>query len=135
MVVGDTVISNNSDTGNTNLNMNINMITNMDSVNNSSSLVPEHMVEMNNGYQIRFEHSGSYQTAHPLAKKGLDFFNSDLRHMANNNKAIFVNNLEKGLNHLNNSIENKGPPTEIMMIVHTEIHPNLLEAFNLELRK
>jgi hypothetical protein len=55
--------------------------------------------------------------------------------MANNNKAIFVNNLEKGLKHLNNSIENKGPPTEIMMIVHTEIHPNLLEAFNLELRK
>ena len=53
--------------------------------------------------------------------------------MANNNKSIFVNNFEKGLKHLNNSIE--GPPTEIMMIVHTEIHPNLLEAFNLELRK
>jgi len=95
--------------------------------------MPEHMGEMDNGYQLI--HTADYQTAHALAKKGLDFFNSDLRHMANNNKAIFINNLEKGLKHLNNSIENKGSPTEIMMIVHTEIHPNLLEAFNLELRK
>ena len=93
----------------------------------------EHMGKKDNRYQLI--HIADYQTAQALAKKGLDFFNSDLRHMANNNKAIFVNNLEKGLEHLNNSIENKGSPTEIMTIVHTEIHPNLLEAFNLELRK
>ena len=133
IIMSNTVRSNNSDTGNTNINMNINMNTNMDSMNNSTSPMPEHMGEMDNGYQLI--HTADYQTAHALAKKGLDFFNSDLKHMANNNKAIFVNNLEKGLKHLNNSIENKGPPTEIMMIVHTEIHPNLLEAFNLELRK
>ena len=133
IIMSNTVRSNNSDTGNTNLNMNMNMNMNMDSMNNSSSPMPEHMGEMDNGYQLI--HIADYQTAQALAKKGLDFFNSDLRHMANNNKAIFVNNLEKGLKHLNNSLENKGPPTEIMMIVHTEIHPNLLEAFNLELRK
>jgi hypothetical protein len=127
MVLSNTARSNNSVTGNTNLNMN------MDSMNNSSSPIPEHKGEMDNGYQLI--HNADYQTAQALAKKGLVFFNSDLRHMANNNKAIFVNNLEKGLEHLNNSIENKGSPTEIMMIVHTEIHPNLLEAFNLELRK
>lgn len=128
IIMSNTVRSNNSDTGK-NLNMNMNM----DSMNNSSSPMPEHMGEMDNGYQLI--HIADYQTAQALAKKGLDFFNSDLRHMANNNKAIFVNNLEKGLKHLNNSLQNKGPPTEIMMIVHTEIHPNLLEAFNLELRK
>ena len=133
IIMSNTVRSNNSDTWNTNINMKINMNTNMDSMNNSTSPMPEHMGEMDNGYQLI--HTADYQTAHALAKKGLDFFNSDLKHMANNNKAIFVNNLEKGLKHLNNSIENKGPPTEIMMIVHTEIHPNLLEAFNLELRK
>jgi len=131
MVMSNTVRSNNSDTGNTNLNMNMNM--NMDSMNNSSSPIPEQMGEMDKGYQLI--QIADYQTAQALAKKGLVFFNSDLRHMANNNKAIFVNNLEKGLEHLNNSIENKGSPTEIMTIVHTEIHPNLLEAFNLELRK
>ena len=127
MVMNNTVRNSNSDTGNTNLNMN------MDSMNNSSSPIPEHKGEMDNGYQLI--HNADYQTAQAFAKKGLVFFNSDLRHMANNNKAIFVNNLEKGLEHLNNSIENKGSPTEIMTIVHTEIHPNLLEAFNLELRK
>src|SRR4030095_9325062 len=133
IIMSNTVRSNNSDTGNTNLNMNMNMNMNMDSMNNSSSPMPEHMGEMDNGNQLI--HIADYQTAQALSKKGLDFFNSDLRDMANNNKAIFVNNLEKGLKHLNNSLENKGPPTEIMMIVHTEIHPNLLEAFNLELRK
>ena len=116
---------------NMNMNMNVNM--KMGSMNNSSGAMSEQMGEMDNGYQLI--HIADYQTAQALAKKGLDFFNSDLRQMANNNKAIFVNNLEKGLKHLNNSLENKGPPTEIMMIVHTEIHPNLLEAFNLELRK
>ena len=127
MVISNTLRSNNSDTANANLNMNMN------SMNNSSSPIPEHTGGMDNGYQLF--HIADYQTAQALAKKGLDFFNSDLRRMANNNKAIFVNNLDRGLEHLNDSIENKGSPTEIMMIVHTEIHPNLLEAFNLELRK
>ncbi len=127
MVMSNTVRSNNSDTGNTNMNMNV------DSMNASSTRMPAHMGVMDNDYHL--VHIVDYQTAQALAKKGLDFFDSDLRHMANNNKAIFVNNLEKGLKHLNNSIENKGSPTEIMMIVHTEIHPNLLEAYNLELRK
>ena len=135
MVMNNTVKSNDSDKRNMNVNMNTNMSinANMNSMNNSANTMPEHMAEMDNGYQLI--HIADFQTAQGLAKKELDFFNSDLRHMANSNKAIFVNNLEKGLNHLNNSIENKGPPTEIMMIVHTEIHPNLLEAFNLELRK
>ena len=134
MLISNTLKSNNSDKGNNmNMNTNMNMNMNVDSMNNSSSTMREHMGGMDNGYQLI--HIADYQTAQALAKKGLDFFNSDLRHMANNNKEIFVNNLEKGLNHLNNTLENKGPPTEIMMIVHTEIHPNLLEAFNLELRK
>lgn len=131
IVMSNTMRSNNSDTGNMNMNMNMNM--NTGSMNNSSSTIPELVEEMDNGYQLI--HIADYQTAQALAKKALDFFNSDLRHMANNNKAIFINNLEKGLKHLNNSIENKSASTEIMIIVHAEIHPNLLEAFNLELRK
>lgn len=128
-VMSNSMKSNNSDKGNTNMNMNMKM----DSMNNSSSNTPDHMGKLDNSYHLKY--LVDYQTAQALAKKGLDFFNSDLRYMANNNKAIFINNLEKGLNHLNNSIQNKDPPTEIMMIVHTEIHPNLLEAFNFELRK
>ncbi len=129
-VMNSTVKTNNSDTGSTNLNTNMNM--NMNSMNNSSSNIPN-KGKMDNGYQLI--HIADYQSAQALAKKGYAFFKSDLRHMANNNKVVFVNNLEKGLLHLNNSIANKVSPIEIMMIVHTEIHPNLLEAFNLELRK
>jgi len=139
MFMNSTVKTNNSDTGSTNLSTNMNMNNmnnmnmNMNSMNNSSSNIPGNKGKMDNGYQLI--HIADYQSAHALAKKGYAFFNSDLRHMANNNKVVFVNNLEKGLVHLNNSIANKVSPIEIMMIVHTEIHPNLLEAFNLELRK
>jgi hypothetical protein len=129
MVTNRTVKTNNSDTASIGMNTNMNMNT----MNNSSSHIPGNMGKMNNGY--RLIHIADYQSAQALAKKGYAFFNSDLRHMANNNKLVFVNNLEKGLVHLNNSIESKVSPTEIMIIVHTEIHPNLLEAFNLELRK
>ena len=130
MFMNSTVKTNNSGTGSTNMNMNMNM--NMNSMNNSSSNIPN-KGKMDNGYQLI--HIADYQSAQALAKKGYAFFKSDLRHMANNNKVVFVNNLEKGLVHLNNSIANKVSPMEIMKIVHTEIHPNLLEAFNLELRK
>jgi hypothetical protein len=135
MVMNSTVKTNNSGTGSTNMNMNMNMIMNMNmnSMNNSSSHIPENMGKIDNGYQLI--DIADYQSAQALAKKGYAFFNSDLRHLANSNKVVFVNNLEKGLVHLNNSIANKVSPMEIMMIVHTEIHPNLLEAFNLELRK
>ena len=74
MVISNTLRSNNSDTANANLNMNMN------SMNNSSSPIPEHTGGMDNGYQLI--HIADYQTAQALAKKGLGFFNSDLRHMA-----------------------------------------------------
>jgi hypothetical protein len=48
--------------------------------------------------------------------------------------AAFITNLENGLTQLNNSIRNKASPMDIMMIGHTQVHPNLMEAFNLELQ-
>ena len=54
-----------------------------------------------------------------------------------NNKNItgFVTNLENGLTQLNDSIAKKSSPLDVMMIVHTQIHPSLLKGFNLQLRK
>ncbi|HJY09603.1 MAG TPA: hypothetical protein VJ250_01540, partial [Nitrososphaeraceae archaeon] len=124
MIMGNPMSSNNSG-GNMNMNMG--------SMDTSSSLITKHAGEMNSSYQL--EDITDYQSAQALAKKGLEFFDTDLRHMATNNKTIFITKLENGLTHLNNSIGNKAPPMDIMMIVHSEIHPNLLEAFNLQLRK
>ena len=71
IIMSNTVNSNNSDTGNTNLNMNMNMNMNMDSMNNSSSPIPEHMGEMDNGYQLI--HIADYQTCPSTGKKGTRF--------------------------------------------------------------
>lgn len=74
-----------------------------------------------------------YQSAQALAAKALEIFNTELRPIAPNNSSALLTNLENGLTQLNASIRNKASPTDIMMIVHTQIHPNTLQAFNLRL--
>ena len=74
-----------------------------------------------------------YQSVQTLAAKALEIFSVELKPMAPNNSSAFITNLENGLTQLNASIKNKASPMDIMMIVHTQIHPNLLEAYNLRL--
>jgi hypothetical protein len=74
-----------------------------------------------------------FQSAQALAAKALEIFNVELKPMAPNNSSAFITNLENGLSKLNDSISNKASPIDIMMIVHTQIHPNILQAFNLRL--
>jgi hypothetical protein len=75
-----------------------------------------------------------YQSAQALATKAQEIFNTELKPIALGNTSISITNLENGITQLNNSIKNKASPMDVMMIVHTQIHPNLLEAFNLKLR-
>ena len=75
-----------------------------------------------------------YQSAQALATKAQEIFNTELKPIAPGNASAFITNLENGITQLNNSIKNKASPMDVMMIVHTQIHPNLLEAFNLKLR-
>ena len=74
-----------------------------------------------------------YQSAQALAAKALEIFNTQFRPIAPNNSSALLTNLENGLTDLNASIRNKASPMDIMMIVHTQIHPNILQAFNLRL--
>jgi hypothetical protein len=74
-----------------------------------------------------------YQSAQALAAKALEIFNVELKPMAPNNSSVLLTNLENGLTQLNASIRNKASPMDIMMIVHTQIHPNILQAFSLRL--
>ena len=76
-----------------------------------------------------------YQSAQALTTKAQEILNTELKPMAPNNSSAFITNLESGLTQLSNLIQRKGSPTDIMMIVHMQIHPNLLEAFNLPLRQ
>jgi hypothetical protein len=72
-----------------------------------------------------------YQSAQALATKAQETFNNELKSAAPNSSSAFITNLENGLRQLNGSIKNKVSPVDIMTIVHTQIHPNLLEIFNL----
>ena len=79
-----------------------------------------------------------YQSAQALATKASETFNTKLKDTTmsnNNNVTTFVTNLGNGLTQLNDSISKKASPLDVMMIVHTQIHPNLLETYNLQLRK
>ena len=129
------MVMNNPATGNNSGPSNMNM----QSMNTSSDTITmtQHSGEMNAGYSS--VNMSGYQSAQALAAKASEIFNTKLKHttMSNNNKNVtaFVTNLDNGLTQLNDSISKKASPLDIMMIVHTQIHPNLLEAFNLQLRK
>ncbi len=51
-----------------------------------------------------------------------------------NDSTVSISNLENGLIQLNHSVRDKASPMDIMMVVHTQIHPNLLEAFSIPLK-
>jgi len=129
MVMNNPVTGNNSGTSNMN----------MQSMNTSSNAMtmPHHGSEVNNGYSL--VNASDYQSAQALATKASEIFNTKLKHVTmsgnNNNVTAFVTSLENGLTQLNDSIAKKASPLDVMKIVHTQIHPNLLEAFNLQLRK
>ena len=77
---------------------------------------------------------GDYQSAQGLAAKSLEVFNKYLKHMMSNYEtSVYGNNLESGLIQLNSSIKDKASPMDIMMIVHSQIHPNLIGAFDVKL--
>jgi hypothetical protein len=115
---------------------NVNMTMNMNSINISSNNMTEHDAEMSTGYPL--VNVSDYQSANALATKAFEVFNAKLKHttMSNNkNITAYVTNLENGLTQLNDSIAKRASPLDVMMIVHTQIHPYLLEAFDLQLRK
>lgn len=104
-------------------------------LNTSSSAMAQHGNEMNGGYTL--VNMSDYQSALGMVIKASKIFNDKLRFTEINNKNItrYITNLENGLIQLNNVVANKDSPMDVMMVVHTKIHPNLLEAFSLQLRK
>lgn len=128
MVMSNSVSANNSGTSNMNM-------SSMNASSNSMTMT-NHGSEMNMGYSL--SNISDYQSAQGLAKKAFEVFNTKLKHATpsdDKNATAFVTKLGAGLTHLNESIATKASPLDVMMIVHTQVHPNLLEAFNLQLRK
>lgn len=117
-----------------NISATANMSMNMHSLNSSSSIMTQHDNEMNDRYSL--VNVSDYQSAQALVEKASRIFNDKLKFTEIDNKNItgYITNLENGLTQLNNLVAKKDSPLDVMMTVHTQIHPNLLEAFSLQLR-
>ena len=127
MVFGNNNVTSSNPENNTNMKT--------DSMINS----PNAEMSMSHGMKTIYSlaNMSDYQSAHAIAVRAYDIFDSKLRPMAikENHTIPLVSNLEDGLSQLQTSIRSKASPVDIMMIVHTRIHPTLLQIFDLELRK
>jgi hypothetical protein len=119
------------------------MIDNSSNDDNSNSSMNTDSMDMSSSTMANMDSKGKnyslvdmtdYQSAQALATKAQDTFKTELKPIAPRNSSAIVINLENGLTQLNDSIKNKTSPMDAMMIAHTQIHPNLLKAFNLKLR-
>ena len=94
------------------------------------------MGDMSSSQDSKLVNITDYQTAKILATKAQELFNSRLMNAASAGTTENVtNDIAAAFQELNNSIDNKAPAMDIMMIVHTKIHPNLITAFGLQLGK
>jgi hypothetical protein len=78
-----------------------------------------------------------YQTAQALAMKVQELFDDQImtNSLSKGSESVdqSINNTSTALKELVTSIDAKSSPMDIMTIVHTKIHPNLMTAFGLQL--
>lgn len=73
----------------------------------------------------------AYYRALELVEIAIDRFNSELKNNSENVSA--AQEALGGLEKLRNAINNREPPSNLMGLVHGQIHPNLQKAFELQL--
>jgi hypothetical protein len=102
-----------------------------DSMKNSSMIKEKSGNNMTNNIIVNL---AEYQTAQALSDKAQRIFDEELNSVAATsfNVTTFIN-LENGLTNLRHAVNNNAAPMNVMMIVHTQIHPNLQKAYNLQL--
>jgi hypothetical protein len=83
---------------------------------------------------------GDYQSAQALSREAIKIFETKLSPLTqiedieHNAGIASVSKVKGGLIELNNMVNNKALPEDIMEIVHDRIHPSLQLAYNLEIR-
>ncbi len=85
----------------------------------------------NNNNSTEVINEVEYQTAQGLANRTIQLFNDQVRELAPGNATEAVANLEAGLQNLKQAIDNREMPTDVEVILHTEVDPNLQAAYNL----
>jgi hypothetical protein len=74
-----------------------------------------------------------YESAQALAARAQELFDTKLKAMAEANATEAVAALDAGLDKLKQSIDDKAPLDDVDVIVHSEVHPNIQEAYNLQI--
>ena len=92
---------------------------------NPSSLMRRN--EINRNYSL--VNAADYQSAQALIIRAQEIFESKLRALAPSNVTGSIGQLEDNLMRLSEAIRSRTSPMDVMMIVHTQIHPNLLKVF------
>ena len=82
-----------------------------------------------NGTIVNIVH---YQGALERANRTQGLFNAQVKAMAPANSIEFVTDLQAGLEPLKQAIGESEPFTDVEVIVHSEVHPNLQKVFNLQ---
>jgi hypothetical protein len=104
----------------------------LESMDSSSTAMNEGGGEMSGNYSL--VNMSNYQTSQVLSTKALEIYNTELKPVIPAGAIAFATNLENALTELNDAIKNKSSPMDVMMIAHTQIHPNLLQTFGLGLQ-
>jgi alpha-glucosidase (family GH31 glycosyl hydrolase) len=86
----------------------------------------------NNNNSTEVVNEVEYQTAQGLANRTIQLFNDQVRELAPDNATEAVADLEAGLQNLKQAIDNREMPTDVEVILNTEVHPNLQVAYNLQ---
>ncbi|MGH9978352.1 MAG: hypothetical protein ACRD8Z_21360 [Nitrososphaeraceae archaeon] len=123
--------------GSSNDGMNSMLTTNMSMGNESGDNMSTGSISMNNNNSASdtsLVNITEYQTAQAIAMKINEVFNSQLAGASSAAPGQSIDNIASALQELMTRVDSKASPMNVMTIVHTKVHPNLLSAFNLNLR-
>jgi hypothetical protein len=108
---------------------------NMNNTGNNTGISPS--VAMSSGSSgsnnNAIKNMTEYQTAQALAGIAKEVFNKDLKPIAPSTLKDANMEIENDLNQLKVAVDNKVPFTNILKIVHIQLHPTLITAYHLQL--
>jgi hypothetical protein len=107
------------------------------SVNAHGSVGHSNSLGNGDGNKLVLVSTADYESACALSREAINIFENKLRPLVQleNNEIdmVFISKIRNSLVELKNLLNYKALPEDLMDIVHTQIHPGLQSAYNLEL--
>jgi hypothetical protein len=103
-------------------------------VGNNHAGMNTHVSMTNSNNNNNIKNMTQNQTAQALASKAVELFDKNLKSTAPTSLKAANTEIENDLNQLKIVIDNKAPFMDVMKIVHIQLHPTLITAYNLQLK-